>query len=321
MSRKKRMSRKRKVVISVVTVVVVAIGALIAAFLLSSPPAIDLSFDVETKEIPQSWVDPTATADAPSVAPSEDTAAELSAEPQAVVPQAAYVSTGKLTLIGDGRPFGEEAYELTISEDRASLHSTGRFWFKVILATVHVTFEQTFEGEGDLRPVMYVAEFHAPLGFDRSIRATVQDDRVTVEQSGDTEEILIEPHKTFTLGTFSTYVLLPRLFALRRDNGSASFEVLLLGGPPNQRNDDDSSEDDLPVMTVERTGTASLRAGDILLEVDCYVVSSDLGESEMFARGDEFLAFRAGDGDESLWVYRSDFFPDGIEIVSVTSLR
>jgi hypothetical protein len=316
MSTKERMSRKRKVVISVVTVVVVAIGALIAAFLLSSPPTIDLSFDVETKEIPRSWVDPTATADAPSVGPSEDTAAELSAEPQAP-----YVSTGKLTLIGDGRPFGEEAYELTISEDRATLYSTGRFWFKVVLATIQVTFEQTFEGEGDLRPVMYVAEFHAPLGFDRSIRATVQDDRVTVEQSGDTEEILIEPHKTFTLGTFSTYVLLPRLFALRRDNGSASFEVLLFGGPPNQRNDDDSSEDDLPVMTVERTGTASLRAGDILLEVDCYVVSSDLGESEMFARGDEFLAFRAGDGDESLWVYRSDFFPDGIEIVSVTSLR
>jgi hypothetical protein len=309
MSRKKRMSRRRRVVISVVTVVVIAIGGVIAAFVLSSPSATDLPLNVETKEIPLSWVDPGESA---SESPTDETV-DVSSDPLAP-----YVSTGKLTLIGGGKPFGEEAYELTISEDRATLYSTGRFWFKVILATIHVTFEQTFEGEGDLRPVMYVAEFHAPLGFDRSIRATVEDDRVTVERANDTEEILIEPERTFTLGTFSTYVLLPRLFALRRDNGSASFEVLIFGGPPDQGSDADPSEEGLPVMTVERSGTASLRAGDILLEVDCYVVSSDLGESELFARGEEFLAFRAGDGDESLWVYRSDFFPDGIEIVSVS---
>lgn len=321
MSREKRMSRRRRVVISVATVVVVAIGGAIAAFILSSPSVTDLSLDVEMKEIPRSWVEATTTADATPTTPSDDATPELPAGPLADAPPAPYVSTGKLTLIGDGKPFGEEAYELTISEDRATLHSSGRFWFKVVLATVHVTFEQTFEGDGDLRPVMYVAEFHAPLGFDRSIRATVEDDKVTVERSGDTEQIQIEPEKAFTLGTFSTYVLLPRLFSLRRDNGSASFEVLVFGGPPDQGSDADPSEDGFPVMTVERIGTASLRAGDILFDVDCYLVSSDLGESELFARGEEFLAFRAGDEDESLWVYRSDFFPDGIEIVSVTSLR
>jgi hypothetical protein len=68
-------------------------------------------------------------------------------------------------------------------------------------------------------------------------------------------------------------------------------------------------------MTIERAGTASLRAGGILLDADRYLVSSGLGESELFARGDEFLALRAGTEDESLLVYRSDFFPDGIEIV------
>ncbi len=306
------MSRKRKVVILILGLVGVAIGGLILAFVLSSPSSTDLPFDVETKEIPLSWVDPDGSASEPATAEPEDASVDSLAP---------YVSTGKLALLADGRPFGEEVYELTISDDRATLHSSGRFWFKVVLATVHVTFEQTFEGEGDLRPVMYVAEFHAPLGFDWSIRATVEDDRVTVERSDDTEQILIDPERTFTLGTFSAYVLLPRLFALRQDNGSASFEVLVFGGPPNQEGNGDPSNDGLPVMTVERTGTASLRAGDILLDVDCYHVSSDLGESELFARGDEFLAFRAGNGDESFLVYRSDFFPEGIEIVSVPSLR
>ncbi len=305
------MTRRRKVVILILGLVGVAIGGLIIAFVLSSPSSTDLPFDVETKEIPLSWVDPDGLASEPPTAEAGDTSIGAPVETR----PAPYVSTGKLTLIADGKPFGEEVYELTISDDRATLHSSGRFWFKVVLATVHVTFEQTFEGEGDLRPVMYVAEFHAPLGFDWSIRATVEDDRVTVERSDDTEQILIDPEKTFMLGTFSAYVLLPRLFALRRNNGSASFEVLVFGGPPNQGDGADSSDDGLPVMTVERSGTASLRAGDILLDVDCYRVSSDLGDSELFARGDEFLAFRAGDGDESFLVYRSDFFPDGIEIV------
>jgi len=315
----KRMTRRWKVLLWILGVAVAAIGGLAIAFFLSSPGAIDLPLDVETKEIPRSWIDPDeVAADVDEVGPED---AESSPGPPADGPATPYVSTGKLTMIGDGKPFGEEAYELTISEDRATLYSTGRFWFKVVLATIQVTFEQTFEGDGDLRPVMYVAEFHAPLGFDRSVRATVEDGRVTVEGSDDVEELLIEPENTFTLGTFSTYVLLPRLFALRRDNGSASFEVLVFGGPPSQGSDAESTEDGLPVMTVERTGTASLRAGDVLFDADCYLVSSDLGNSELFARGDEFLAFRAGDGDDSLWVYRSDFFPDGLEVVDLTSLR
>jgi hypothetical protein len=320
MRKEERMSRRRKAVIWILALVGATIGGLILAFVLSSPSSTDLPLNIETKEIPSSWIEPATGANGDPTTSSGDAATGLSTGPSEETPSP-YVSTGKLTLIGDGKPFGEEAYELTISEDRATLYSTGRFWFKVVLATVHVTFEQTFEGEGDLRPVMYVAEFHAPLGFDRSVRATIEEDRVTVERANDTEEILIQPEKTFTLGTFSTYVLLPRLFALRRDNGSASFEVLVFGGPPNQDDTADSSNDGLPVMTVERTGTATLRAGEILFDVDCYLVSSDLGESELFARGEEFLAFRAGDGDESLWVYRSDFFPDGIDIVSVTSLH
>jgi hypothetical protein len=300
------MSRRRKIVFSIIGGLVVAIGGLVAAFVLSSPPAPELPIDVETKEIPLSWVDP-GTSD--NVEP---------ADAEAETPAVPYVSTGKLAMVGDGKPFGEEAYELTISEEQATLTSSGRFWFKVVLATIHVTFEQTFEGEGDLTPVLYVAEFHAPLGFDRSVRATVEEDRVTVERSDDIEQIAIEPGKTFALGTFSSYVLLPRLFGLRAEDGSASFDVLVFGGPPNQQAGSDRSNEGLPGMTIERAGTASLRAGGILLDADCYLVSSGLGESELFARGDEFLALRAGTEDESLLVYRSDFFPNGIEIVDAT---
>ncbi len=300
------MSRRRKIVVAIIGGLVVAIGGLIAVFILSSPSAPELPIDVAQKEIPLRWIDPGASE---SVEPDGE---------EAESPAIPHVTTGKLAMVGDGKPFGEEAYELTITEDRATLTSSGRFWFKVVVATVHVTFEQTFEGEGDLTPVLYAAEFHAPLGFDRSVRATVEEDRVTVERSNDIEQIAIEPEKTLALGTFSSYVLLPRLFGLRAEDGSASFEVLVFGGPPNQQAGSDGSNEGLPGMTIERAGTASLRAGGILFDADRYIVSSGLGESELFARGDEFLALRAGTEDESLLVYRSDFFPDGIEIVNAS---
>jgi len=306
------MSRRRKVVVSIIGGLVVAIGGLAIAFILSSPTPVDLPLDGPTREIPLGWLDDEASSTAASEAP--DTGPEAHGDG---VPPGPTVTTGRLAMIGNGKPFGEEAYELTITEDRATLRSSGRFWFKVVVATVHVTFEQTFEGDGDFRPLSYVAEFHAPLGFDRSVRATIEGNRATVERSGGTEEVPIEPERTVALGTFSTYALLPKLISLRSAGDSTSFDVLVFGGPPNQ-GFDDSAADDLPVMTIEWAGTASLRAGEILLDADCYLVSSDLGESELFARGDEFLAFRAGDGDESLLVYRSDFFPDGIEIVNAS---
>jgi len=121
------------------------------------------------------------------------------------------------------------------------------------------------------------------------------------------------------LVTFSTYVLLPRLASLRREDGQATFDVLVFVGPPG-RGPSDADTDSLPIMTVERVGTAFLRTSDLRLEVDRYLVTSDLGESELYARGDEFLALHAGDSDDPLWVYRSDFFPDGIEVVNAAPL-
>ena len=307
MPERRRIPRRWRIVLWIVGAIAAAVGGIVLAFVLSNPsPSADLALDVPAKTIPESWASP----DEPAAEPQVTQATEASSGP--TIP---YVTTGRLALFGSGKPFGEEVYELRIAEDRTTLSSSGRFWYKVVLATVHVTFEQSFEGDGELRPVSYAAQFHAPLGFDRAIRATVEEDRLTVERAGDTEEVRIDPERTFTLGTFSTYVLLPRLFALRQNAGSASFEVLVFGGPPNQETSADAAEGDLPLMTIARAGSASLRAGERVLEVDRYVVLSGFGETELFARGEEFLALRAGSEDESLWVYRSDFFSSGVEVL------
>ena len=306
----RRIPRRWKVVLWIVGAVVVGVGGVVLALVLSNPSlSVDLASDVSTRDIPASWL----SSDRSTVEPPDAQAVEVSSG--TIAPRA---TTGRLALLANGRPFGEEAYELRIAEEGVTLTSSGRFWFKVVLATVQVTFEQTLEADGDLRPATYVAEFHAPLGFDRSIRATLAGDRLLVERSGEREEIRIEAERTFTLGTFSTYVLLPHLFALHQDNGSASFEVLVFGGPPSQ--EVGAATDTLPTMTVESLGGGRLRAGNLVLDVDRYRVSSPLGESELYARGNEFLALRAGDEGNSLWVYRSDFFPNGIEIVSEAPL-
>jgi len=88
-----------------------------------------------------------------------------------------------------------------------------------------------------------------------------------------------------TLGTFSTYALLPHLFALRQNAGEASFEVLMLGGPPSQDAGDTGT---LPTMTVRYDGPAQLRAAGVALKVEHYRVLSSMGESDLYAHGAEF---------------------------------
>jgi hypothetical protein len=224
-----------------------------------------------------------------------------------------YAAVGRLSLFANGKPFGEETYELRIADEGTTLTSRGRFWFKVVLATVRVAFEQTLEADSNLRPTLYGAQFHAPLGMDRSVRAAIAGDRFLVERSGKEEEIGVDRDRVFTLGTFSTYALLPHLFALRQKAGSASFQVLMLGAPPSQET---GAAGVLPVMTMQYAGPAQLVAGESVLDVDRYLISSAAGESDLYARGREFLAFRADAEDDSLWVYRADFFPDGVEVVA-----
>ncbi len=291
-----RMPRRWRVVLWIAAGLALLVGGLALALVLSTPsPPPDLASSAPPKEIPAGWV---------TSAQPADSAAELALP---------YVTAGRLALSANGKAFGEETYDLSIAEDGTTLHSSGRFWFKVVLATVQVSFEQSLEADANLRPVFYTAQFHAPLGMDRSVRAAIDGDRAFVEQAGKREEITIDRERTVTLGTFSTYTLLPRLFALRQSAGEASFQVIALGGPPSQ--DSSAAASGLPAMTVRYDGPAQLRAGNSVLDVDRYQISSPAGESDLYARGAEFLALHAGDEHNVLWAYRSDFFPDGIEIV------
>jgi hypothetical protein len=262
------------------------------AFLVSSPRPPDLAEAVTPKEIPAAWLD------VPGREPPAD-------EPD--IAAVAYTSSGVLAMVGNGKPFGEEAYTLAIAADGAKLTSTGRFWFKVVLATVTISFDQSFVADGSLRPARYEGEFHAPLGFNRSVLATFEGNRATVLRGEKADEVTIEPDRALVVGTFATYTLVPRLFELRQRDGEATMDALFFGGVPNQ----DGAADGFPTVTITRAGTANVRAGDVELIVDRYLVQSGLGTSELFARGDEFLAFRTADGSESLLVYRADYFPDG----------
>ncbi len=305
MAKRQRIPRRWRVALWIAGALALAVGGLALALVLSTPsPPAALASAVPPKEIPAGWVASEEPAADPLAARAEEPA------PGLAMP---YATAGTLALLADGKPFGEETYELRIAEEGATLTSRGRFWFKVLLATVRVAFEQTLEADSNLRPTLYAAQFHAPLGMDRSIRAAVAGDRFLVERSGKEEEIEVDRDRVLTLGTFSTYALLPHLFALRQSAGSASFQVLMLGGPPSQ--EAGAAAGALPVMTVQYAGPARLVAGESVLDVDRYLISSAAGDSDLYARGVEFLAFRADAEDGSLWVYRADFFPNGVEIV------
>jgi len=110
---------------------------------------------------PAEWVAPTEPAD--SLATGTDHSAAGLALPHVTAgPELPYVSSGRLSLFANGKSFGEETYDLRIAQEGTTLRSSGRFWFKVVLATVQVSFEQTLEADATLRPILYTAAFHAP---------------------------------------------------------------------------------------------------------------------------------------------------------------
>lgn len=156
--------------------------------------------------------------------------------------------------------------------------------------------------------------FDGPLGFDRSMSATFSQDRAFITRDDETGETLVSADRAFVTGTFSTYTLVPRLYALREEDGEAMLDLLMFGGPPNQEADGDSAGG-LPTIRVSRAGTARIRAGETEITAERYLIVSGLGVNELFARGDEFLAFRAISEEGSMLVYRFDYFPDGIEFV------
>jgi len=286
----------------------VAVAALLLLLSDTDPESTLSSIDV--KDLPSDW----ETAD-PAASAAEDEAEVIAPDPAAearTIESIGLPLTGTLVMTGDGTPFGEETYTLSLQDGVAVLHASGEFWFKALIATITIGFEQTLEMDRTLRPRGLTASFDGPLGFDRKLRADVGASSASVTSGDEVRQIDLHAEDLFVVNTFSTYALVPLLFELRQPDEAIDFETLLLGGPPSAGDPDDSAE--LPMMKVERTTDGTIRYQGRDLPVARYRISGDTGEMILYARGIEVLGVYAGDEDGSLFVYRADYFDGGFEI-------
>lgn len=298
-----KVRRRKWLVPSLVGIPLLVIFLLLIGLRVLSPGTVKL--DVVPKALPESWLGP------PPSAETLDSGIVSSAiEPR--------IFEGMLSIHGGGRAFAEESYSLRITEDGATLTSTGRFWFKVVLATVNIPFRQLLHATADLAPNTYSAQFEAPLGMGRSVEGEIFEDAAEVDRGEGLERVAVSQADAFVLGTFSTYALLPVLFERRAQGNVVEFEVLVFGGPPQGAGSEaDASDpsDRLPILRMERIEDVALQVGDLEIPVDQYLVTGYLGGSRIYAKDGDFLGMVAGASDESLLVYRSDYFPDGFEPV------
>ena len=292
-----------------------AVGSLLLAFWASTPARSILS--VEARELPETWLTPGQPA---LVAPpSVGAAGAEEASPQEVsggpAPRDVH-QRGSLVFIGNGRRFGEETYELVVGKEGASLTSSGAFEVRILLATFRATFSQSLAEDAALRPTSYALHLNAPLGFGREIRTEISADGAVSTPGKEGSNLVVDPDRVFMMGTFSTYSLLPFAFKAREGSGVASFDVLAFTGPSGpEPGRSGSPGGGLTSVSVERLGNGSIRADGREIQVERYRVRSALGDGVLLAKEDEFLGFLAGEGNETLFVYRSDYFPRGFELL------
>lgn len=288
---KKGRRRAAWILVGVVGGIVLLAGGFLLAVRLTNPPPPEVHPPVAVRPLPPDWGE-----DVPP--PALPTTEEVPVRPN-------WSSSGTLALEASGKAFGEEAYELDVSADGATLSSSGRFWFRIVVATLRVTFDQEWSGGPNLEPLRYTAHFDAPLGRSERLDASFAENRATVRRGSREETFDVVLNEAAVLGTFSTYALLPILFRQRATAGRAEFSALLFGGPPGSSA---PAEDGLPRLVIEKAGTARLASGDVRVAADRYLVRSSIGDTELYARGDDFLLLTAGTSDRRLVVYRSDYF-------------
>jgi len=287
------------------TVILTIVALLLLSARLSPPPP-EPSQPVELREIPAAWL-------APEPLSPPQTQGRSEAEPND--PDGERTFTGTLVFTSGGRPFGQETYTLRVSERGGiRLETSGVFSFKVLFATVRITFEQALQAKRNGQLVSYTLETKGPLGFgNQAIETRVENETAVIAQGDETRRVPIVPERTFVLGTFSTYAILPILLAGHGD-APTTYEILMFGGPPGARRDEEGSGA-LPEMTVTGASTALLRIEDRELRAERYEIRSEMGPSSLLARDDEFLGLLAEGPDADLLVYRSDFLPNGIDLV------
>ena len=305
------MKRRTKWIIGLAIGIPLALIGGIALVLFLSSPDLDAELaSIESKELPDAWLQETSEDPVGLELDIDGAAPEEEVEPS--LDDLGLPITGTLVILGDDRPFGEETFQLTLEGDHVVLRSDGRFWFKAFIATITIRFDQILLLDSGLRPLMLSSTFNAPLGFGRSMQAEFKDDRAVVRSGDNVSEYTVALDQAFVLGTFSTYAIVPLLYELRQSEGVVSFDVLLFGGPPNR--DEEAVDTGLPEMRVEKIEDGVIRFDDQELTVSRYVISGDMGAMMLYARGVELLGLFAGDDEESLFVYRADYFKDGFEI-------
>lgn len=305
------MKRRTKWIIGLaIGIPVVLIGSVALVLLLTAPnPEAELA-SIEVRELPDAWLQETTGDHVDPDLGNEESAPEE--EVKISLDDFGLPISGTLVMQGDDRPFGEETFQLAIEDNRVVLTSNGTFWFKALVATITVAFDQVLLLDSELRPLMLSTIFDGPLGFGRSMQAEFEDTRAVIRSGDDVSEYAVVLDQAFVLGTFSTYAIVPLLYELRQSEGAASFDVLVFGGPPNR--DEEAVDTGLPRMRVEKVEDGIIRLDDQVLAVSRYVVSGDMGTMTLYARGVELLGLNAEDSEESMFVYRADYFENGFEI-------
>jgi len=304
--------------------ILLVLAVLVVLRLMSSSPQLDLS-SIEVKELPSAWEQEPPSAEvadhsiegnsvaAPgvTVAPNMDVPEEAAVEPPTIDTFELPI-VGTLVMVNKGKPFGEESFELVLDGDNVMLRSSGRFWFKALIATITLKYNQVLQMDSSLRPVMLSSTFDAPLGFGRETQAKFVDGRAIVRSGDAVTEYPVDLERAFVLGTFSTYAVIPLLYELREFDGEVGLETLVFGGPPNSS--DEAGTDGLPETSIARIEDVAIRFDGREMIVAQYEISGSMGTMTLYARGIEMLGLFAGDDEESLFVYRADYFDDGFEI-------
>ena len=288
----------------------IVLGSAVIVLRLTAPEAAPLD-PVQPKEIPIEWESPTDPVSSGHRVPTNGSPdGSLQTSSIAAPPTLAFATDGSLTMLTGDRPFGEETYRITLEDDGLTLTARGRFYFKVLVATVNVAYEQTLRADSSLSPAAYSASFQAPFGRSESIDVRIEEGHATITRGEEIERISLPAERVFVLGTFSSYALVPLAYSLWQTQSRVSADVLVFGGPPSQ--DDASSNDEFPRITIEQLSDEIVEIDGQSLQVDRYLVSSSLGDGVVLAKGFDFLGFISGSGHETLQVYRSDYFPNGL---------
>jgi len=291
---------------------VLLIGVLLLVLQLSSPtPRTELSI-VEPRALPE-----TPVIVAPDPSETAETSDEIAPEPTPSLATLDLPIQGTLVMEGDGKPFGEERYELAYEEGLLVLRSDGRFWFKALIATINLVFDQTLHWDDAFQPLDYTASFDAPLGFGRNYQASFGDEAAQIQVGDDSSSFVVSRDRAFILGTFSTYAIVPLIDAVRSLEVQETYDTLMFGGPPGQSQED--AEGGLPQMGIRRIEDVVILSEDQEIAVARFEISSNMGSMFLYALGIEFLGLYAGEEGDSLFIYRADYFPNGFEIVNAAT--